>query len=282
MSSDTIEVVKISDYIGAEIRGADLTRQTPAMHEALKRALAENGVIFFRDQHITPAHHAELAHGFGRPQDRTDPSTAIHGYPFMSEVNKREDDHANIGNAWHIDQTYQADPPTTTILVARELPERGGDTLFSSTAAAYDSLSDGLKAFLDGIDAVHSNDGVVMKSTRLQGRTILPEATHPAVLRNPITGRKSLYLTKGYTQRFVGWTAEESASLLAYICGLASRPEFQVRFNWAPGSIAIWDNSQVWHYATNDYQGRRRFMERVTVRGWPIAANRAAAAREAA
>ena len=282
MADDDIQIVPISDYIGAEIRGADLTRQTPALHEKLRLALAQNGVIFFRDQHITPAHHAELAHGFGTPQNRTDPATAIHGYPFMSEVNKREDDHANIGNAWHIDQTYQADPPTTTILVARELPDRGGDTLFASTAAAYDSLSDPLKEMLDGLDAVHSNDAVVMRSTRLQGRTILPEATHPVVVRNPLTGRKSLYVTKGYTQRFDGWTAEESAGLLAHLTGLAQRPDFQTRFKWELGSIAIWDNSQVWHYATNDYQGRRRFMERVTVRGWPISANRAAPARQAA
>ena len=282
MAKAELEVVKISDYIGAELRGVDLRNQDEAMHAAIKQALAENGVVFLRDQDIAPEHHAQLANGLGRPQERTDPSTAIHGYPYMSAVSKAEDDHANIGNAWHIDQTYQQEPPTTTILVARELPNRGGDTLFSSTAAAYASLSEGLQAVLDSLDAVHSNDSVVAKSSRLQGRTVLPEATHPAVLCNPYTGRKSLYVTKGYTQRFAGWTAEDSAPLLAHLTAIAQRPEFQVRWNWKPGSIAIWDNSQVWHYATNDYPGRRRYMERITVRDWNIAANRAVATRNAA
>jgi taurine dioxygenase len=277
MTATNIEVVKISDFIGAEIRNIDLRRQTPQMHELLKRALAENGVILIRDQDITPDHHAELALGFGTPQNRVDPSTAIHGYPFMNGVSKAEDQFENIGNAWHIDQTYQTDPPTTTLLVAREVPDRGGDTLFSSMAAAYDALSDGLKAVLDQLDAVHSNERVFSRHKRLQGRTIMPEVTHPVVIRNPITGRKSLYITAGYTLRFDGWTEQESEPVLKFLFQHGQRPDFQCRVKWAPGTIAIFDNSQVWHYAVNDYQGRRRYMERVTVKSFSIANSRAEA-----
>jgi len=273
--SDDLEIIKISDFIGAEIRNCDLSRQTPEMHAALRRALAEHAVIVIRDQEISPACHAELSLGFGVPQNRVDPATAIHGFPFMNGVSKNEDEFVNIGNAWHIDQTYQADPPTTTLLVAREIPERGGDTLFSSMAAAYDALSDGLKATLDRLDAVHSNDKVVARNVRLQGRTVLPPATHPVVIRNPITGRKSLYITAGYTQRFDGWTEAESEPLLKFLFQHGQRPEFQCRIKWNPGAIAIFDNSQVWHYALNDYQGRRRYMERVTVKSFSIADSRA-------
>jgi taurine dioxygenase len=279
MSDSNIEIVKINDFIGAEIRNCDLTRQTPEMHEVLRRALAEHAVIVIKDQEITPAHHAELAIGFGTPQNRVDPSTCIHGYPFMNGVSKSEDEFVNIGNAWHIDQTYQVDPPTTTLLVAREIPERGGDTLFSSMAAAYDALSDGLKATLDTLDAVHSNERVFARNTRLQGRTILPPVTHPVVIRNPITGRKSLYITAGYTLRFDGWTEQESEPLLKYLFQHGQRPEFQARIKWTPGTIAIFDNSQTWHYALNDYQGRRRYMERVTVKSFSIADSRAGPAR---
>ncbi len=266
-----LEVVKISDYIGAEIRGVDLKNQTPELHEALKTALAENGVIFLRNQDITPEEHAQLAHGFGDPFDRTDPRTAVNGYSFMGTVSKAEDEHDNIGNAWHIDQTYQQNPPNATILVARELPERGGDTLFASMAACYDALSPGLQKMLDGLRAVHSNEAVVARSKRLEGRPVLPPAIHPCVIRNPITGRKSLYLTAGYTQNFEGWTPAESRGLLEYLFVFGQRPEFQVRFKWEPGSIAIWDNTQVWHYAPNDYHGRRRSMDRITVSSFSIA-----------
>lgn len=265
-----MEVVKISDYIGAEIRGVDLRRQTPELHEALKIALAQNGVIFLRDQDITPEQHAELAYGFGKPFDRTDPNTATRGYSFMGTVSKTEDEVDNIGNAWHIDQTYQQDPPNATILVAREIPERGGDTLFASMAACYDALSPGLQAVLDGLKAVHNNQAVIARSKRLQGRQALPDVVHPVVIRNPITGRKSLYITDGYTRHFVGWTEAESRALIDYLLVFGQKPEFQVRWKWSPGAIAIWDNTQVWHYATNDYHGRRRFMDRITVSSFSV------------
>lgn len=266
-----IEIVPISDYIGAEIRGVDLTRQTPELHKALKLALAQHGVIFMRGQNITPEQHAELAYGFGDPFDRTDPNTATHGYSFMGTVTKAEDQVDNIGNAWHIDQTYQQNPPNATILVAREIPERGGDTLFASMASCYEALSPALQGVLDGLKAVHSNEAVVARSKRLQGRAVLPDAIHPVVIRNPYTGRKSLYITAGYTRSFVGWTDAESRPLLDFLLVFGQRPEFQVRWKWDVGSIAIWDNTQVWHYATNDYHGRRRTMDRITVSDFSIA-----------
>jgi taurine dioxygenase len=267
----SLDIEPISDYIGAEIRGVDLGQQTPELHEALKVALAKYGVIFLRGQDITPEQHAELAYGFGNPFDRTDPSTATHGYSFMGTVSKTEDQVDNIGNAWHIDQTYQVNPPNATILIAREIPIRGGDTLFAGMAACYEALSPGLQAMLDGMKAVHSNARVVARSKRLAGRSAMPDVVHPCVIRNPITGRKSLYITAGYTQRFEGWTEAESRGILDYLLVFGQRPEFQVRFKWEVGSIAIWDNTQVWHYATNDYHGRRRVMDRITVSSFSIA-----------
>lgn len=274
MRNRAYEVVPVSHHIGAEIRGIDLAKPYDAeTYVELRRTLAENGVIFFRDQDITPAQHDFFARQFGDPTDIRFVNT-VEGFPNMSLVSKAEDQLDNIGGGWHADQTYHPMPPWGTVLVSRELPPVGGDTLFSSMAAAYDALSDGLKKTLDGLQAVHSN-ARFLKSTNsgLKNLNQDPiETLHPAVIRHPITGRKSLFVNAAYVTRFDGWTERESEALLAFLNIHGQRPEFQCRFHWEPGSIVFWDNIQVWHYAANDYHGHRRIMHRIAIKGEPLQA----------
>jgi taurine dioxygenase len=169
-----------------------------------------------------------------------------------------------------------------SILLAREVPPRGGDTLFACMAQAYEALSDGLKKTLEGMRAVHSSRHVFgAKANYLQsdirgrlGNTeaATQDAVHPVVVRHPESGRKVLYVNSSFTVRFEGWTAQESAPLLKFLYEHAARPEFTTRFVWREGSIAFWDNRATWHYALNDYQGERRLMHRITVEGVPLAA----------
>jgi taurine dioxygenase len=166
------------------------------------------------------------------------------------------------------------------VLLAREVPERGGDTMFASMGLAYETLSDGLKRTLEGLRAVHSSRHVfgaeaMERRTELKDRLGNPDfaiqdAVHPVVIRHPDTGRKLLYVNAAFTLRFDGWTAEESRPLLDYLYRHAARPEHTCRFRWRDGSIAMWDNRATWHYALNDYQGSRRLMHRITIEGVPI------------
>jgi taurine dioxygenase len=164
-----------------------------------------------------------------------------------------------------------------TMLVAREVPPHGGDTLFACQSAAYDALSDGMKRMLAGLRAVNSSARADVSRTREDrmrdsGRSEPPKdyaATHPVVRTHPETGRRSLYINRAHTQSFADMTEAESAPLLEYLFDHQVRPEFTCRFRWQPGSLAFWDNRRVLHNPVNDYHGFRRVMHRVTLAGTP-------------
>lgn len=273
MNDDKIDVRPMTGCIGAEIGNIDLSKPLSTQQQTeIRDALARHGVIFFRRQSIAPAEHDRFARLFGEPTDVKMIDT-VPGFPNMSLVTKAEEQMDNIGGGWHADQTFHEIPPWGTVLVARELPSFGGDTLFSSMGAAYDALSAGLKKVLDGLRAVHDNS-VVGKSLAVKtGKPHVPrQAVHPVVIRHPLTGRKSLFVNRAYTTCFEGWTERDSEALLNYLFIHGQRPEFQCRFRWEPGSIAFWDNIQVWHYAANDYHGQRRVMHRIAIKGSSLVA----------
>ncbi len=268
--------------VGAEILGPDLAR--PLASEtvaALRAALFEHGVLFFRGQDLTPEQHIAFAERFA-PINVNRFFAHTPDYPAIAEVRKEPNQKANIGGGWHTDHSYDLEPALGSVLYAREIPPSGGDTLFASMYAAYDALSDGLKATLEGLRAVHSSRHVFgpeakrLETSDLKGRLQNPElatqdAVHPVVIRHPGSGRKALYVNPGFTLRFEDWTAQESASLLDFLYRHASKPEFTCRFRWAPGSLAFWDNRATWHYALNDYHGSRRLLHRITLEGGPLA-----------
>ncbi len=265
------------DGVGAEVSGVDLTRNLSAdVVSRLRRGLGTYGVLFFRDQTLTPAAHIALAERFG-PIVTNRFFRAVQGYPMIAEVRKEPDQSANIGGGWHTDHSYDERPALGSILVAREVPQSGGDTLFANMYAAHDGLSDGLKQTLRSLRAVHSSRhifgaGQALSKGDLDERlgnagAASQDAVHPAIITHPLSGRRALYVNPTFTVRFDGWTRAESKPLLDMLYAHAIQPAFVHRFAWRPGSVAFWDNRATWHFALNDYHGHRRVMHRITIDG---------------
>ena len=276
-ASNSIEVRPIAGALGAEIHGVDLSDDLSENQFAeIRDVFSDNGVIFFRDQTLTPEQHIAFAERWA-PININRFFTAVDGHPKIAMVLKEPDQKKNIGGGWHTDHTYDVEPALGSMLYAHEVPTKGGDTMFASMYLAYETLSDGLKATLNGLRARHSSRHVfgIDRNTGgddTGGRIINPElatqdAVHPVVITHPLSGREALYVNPGFTLGFEGWTDEESKPLLSYLYAHASRPEFTCRFQWKKGSIAFWDNRATWHMAINDYQGERRLMHRITLEG---------------
>lgn len=272
------EMHPLAEHVGVEAHGVDLNTIDDAGFDALRRAVADHGVLFVRDQTLTPEQHIAFARRWG-PIDVNKYFPANGGYPEIAEVRKAENQQTNIGGGWHTDHSYDQVPAMGSILLARETPPAGGDTLFASLGAALDSLSDGLKTTLRGLRAVHSADhiysadGIYAKTDQaadLKGHDERTRAVHPVIIRHPQTGREILYVNPAFTLHFEGWTREESMPLLTYLYQVAMQDRFHCRVSWAPGSLAIWDNRSTWHLAMNDYHGHRRLMHRITISGEPL------------
>ena len=279
-----VNIRQASPNVGAFVEGVDLSKDMDTgTVSQLREALGAHGVLFFRDQNLTPDQHIAAAERFGQI-DINRFFAHVDGFEKIAEVRKEPEQKANIGGGWHTDHTYDQIPAMGSMLLARETPKLGGDTLFSSMFAAYDTLSDGLKATIEKLNAVHSSRHVFGKKARykdrgedLGGRLMNPElaqqdAVHPVVIRHPISGKKAIYVNSGFTLRFEGMTDQESQPLLQTLYAHCQNQAFVYRFQWEPGSIAFWDNRATWHYAVNDYQGERRLMHRITIEGEAVAA----------
>ncbi len=269
MQNGGITVQKINGFIGAEIGNVDISIDlSESVIRQITTALVENGVVFFRDQDLSADRQREFGRRFSLTGDRGSVTASA---PQITMVEKEEQQLKNVGGGWHADQTFNPVPSWGSILAAKVLPSAGGDTAFASLAAAYNDLSPGLKAQLETMRAEHNNERVINAMMLLpqyaNANPQVVKASHPAVIRHPITGRKSLFLNRGYTTHFEGWTKEESAPLLGYLFHHCERPEYQVRLKWRRGTVAFWDNLQVLHYAVNDYHGQRRVMQRISVPG---------------
>ena len=271
-----ITVTPLTGSLGAEIGGvdlaADLDKDTVA---AIRAAWLEHQVVFFRDQLLDPDHFLAFAHHMGEPAEYPF-VPGIEGYPKIIAVTKLPHETVNFGGIWHSDTVYLDVPPMATMLVAREIPPAGGDTMFANMYAAYDALSPALQTVLDPLQAVNSSALADVSKTREDrlrdtdpagGDVREYEAVHPVVRTHPETGRKALYVNVAHTARFEGMTDEESRPLLEYLFRLQIRPEFTCRFRWKVGSLALWDNRCVQHNPLNDYQGYTRMMHRITLKG---------------
>jgi taurine dioxygenase len=276
-----ITVKQLSSALGAEISGVDLAAlQDNESFAAIHKAFLDYCVIFFHEQTMTPDQHVAFGRRFG-PISIHPYAPAVPGHPEVMRVFKEKDDKVNFGGGWHSDMTFLEKPPLGSILYAKEVPPIGGDTMFANQYLAYEALSPGMKRTLGGLNAVHSAnaqygvDGGSEANRHNDQRSMKPktsddakaETIHPVVRTHPETGRKALYVNIGFTQRFEGWTKEESRALLRWLYDHCAKPEFTCRFAWAKNSVAFWDNRCAQHYALNDYHGHRREMHRVTVEG---------------
>jgi taurine dioxygenase len=268
-------VKPLTRSVGAEIHGINLLEPvSDATIAEIRKIWLEHGVIFFRDQPLDSAAYLAFAKRFGEVVEYPFVK-GLPDFPLIIPVLKLPHEKHNFGGVWHTDTTYLAEPPSATMLIARELPPVGGDTMFASNYAAYEALSEGLKKTVDQLVAVnssakaavtHSREDRLGDSATSKGREEL-NAQHPVVRTHPETGRKALYVNPGHTVRFVGWTEEESAPLLDYLFTHQVRPEFTCRFNWTVGAIALWDNRCVLHNPINDYHGHKRLLHRITLKG---------------
>lgn len=266
---------RIAGALGAELDGVDLARPlTAGTASAIRAALLEHQVIFFRNQDLSPDQFMRFAGAMGEPIEYPFVK-GIAGHPCVIEVKKMEHERVNFGGIWHSDTTYLEKPPMGSMLLAREVPPYGGDTLFASQYLAWEALSATLKKLLDGLIAINSSAKADVTRTRedrrkSDGRETAPaeiSAEHPVVRTHPETGRKALYVNVAHTTGIKGMTSEESAPLLEFLFRHQVRPEFTCRFSWKPGSLAFWDNRCVQHNPVNDYHGHRRIMHRITLAG---------------
>jgi taurine dioxygenase len=269
-----IKVLPIAGALGAEITGVDLlTDLVDETVAEIRRAWLQHGVVFFRDQFLEPAELLAFARRIGEPV-KYPFVDGIDGFPEIIVVTKLPHETVNFGGIWHSDTVYLDRPPMATMLVAREVPQYGGDTMWSNMYAAYEALSPGMQRMLEPLRAVNSSALADVSKTRedrirdsgsASDREFVAE--HPVVRTHPETGRKALYVNVAHTVRFVDMTEDESRPLLRYLFDHSIRPEFTCRFQWRAGSIALWDNRCTMHNPINDYHGMTRTMHRISLAG---------------
>jgi len=266
---------------GAYVTNVNLNNVSLADVEQMKNTLGQHGVMYFRQQDISPESHIAFAEQFGAININRF-FTAVPQHPKIAQVLKEADQSKNIGEAWHTDHSYDQIPALGSILAARELPKNGGDTLFISMFAAYEALSDDMKVKLNGLTATHSSRHVFGKAAYskdknddLMGRlgntaAATQDAIHPLVIEHPFSGRKALYVNPGFTVRINGLPENEGAALLEELYAHCQNDDFIHRLKWEDGTVVFWDNRATWHKALNDYHGERRYMHRITVEGVPL------------
>ncbi len=270
MSDSPIQVKPLTARIGAEVGGVDLTRplsnhQVAAIHDAL----VAHQVIFFRDQPMDFAAHERFGRYFGKLYDHVDVfgeeyigKHGIPGHPEIVKIHADENSVAVAAETWHTDMSCRAKPPMGTILHLHTLPSVGGDTLFASMTAAYDALSPRMKAYLEGLNAIHDGARAFRK---FMGNRDYPVTEHPVIGIHPVTGRKLIFVNEEFTSEIVGLPRDEGAAVLAFLVEHCKNPDFQVRFRWEVDSVAFWDNRCTQHHAVWDYFPQVRSGYRVVI-----------------
>lgn len=276
MAYERISVSRMAGALGAQLGNVDLAQpHDPKQLDEVRDALHEYGVIVLRDQDITSDQYLAFARHFSDIL----PYPLVSGlpdHPDIVPVLKREEERVNFGGIWHSDTTYLERPPMGSMLLAKELPPHGGDTIWSNMMMAYETLSDGMKTALEGLIAINSAKKGSAAATREDSRKdggarddsgLATTAEHPVVRTHPSTGKKSLYVNFGHTTHFKGMTETESAPILEYLFKHQIRPEFTCQLHWEIGTLAFWDNRITQHLPINDYHGYRRLLHRITLAG---------------
>jgi len=265
-------VEKIAPAIGAEIHGIDLGRQEGEdAFRILHDALMAHQVVFLRDQTMDPDQHMRLAQRFGTPLYSRKLKMYGDKYDSMSLL-ENDGTTVAVGSVWHTDNTDYEEPPMGSLLYCEVAPTVGGDTIWCSMYAAYEALADSTKSYIDGLTALHDNSTVRRRYggqgiLRNEAMEVPPPVEHPVVIRHPVTGRKALFVNRGFTTRIVQLARSESNAILEMLYRHIETPELHCRFHWQANSIACWDNRCAQHHAVWDYHPNKRFGHRVTIGG---------------
>jgi taurine dioxygenase len=274
----SITITKLSDAIGAEIDGVDLSKSVDAETISnIRQALLDHCVIFFRDQALTDDDLMRVGHYFGELQPLP-PHRQFPGmYPELLVVEKKPEDVINFGWEWHSDTSHLPIPSLGSILYALDVPKTGGDTMFANQYKAYDTLSYELKKKISLMKAIHANGRIhnTLKNNRVpeRGEEVTSAeysdawSTHPMVRTHPETGKKALYVNLTHTESIEGMSVADSQDLLHTLYEHSTQDAFTCRFKWRKGSVTFWDNRSCQHAALNDYPGEYRLMHRVQVKG---------------
>ncbi len=280
-----LHVEPLSASIGAVVHGLDLRDLDDATVAAVRRVWLDRKVVFFPAQHLTPDEHIAFARRFGEPTEGHPVIPGVKGHPEVFEIDyttARElyDSYGDVatrnrGVSWHTDVTFVARPPLGSILRAVEVPEAGGDTLFSNQEAAFAELSPAFQEFLSGLTAVHDGraqfKGILdaVGEGRWEGETFteLEPSEHPVVRTHPETGARSLFVNPGFTSHIVELDRAESDAVLRFLHAHSVRPEVTVRYHWGAGDVGFWDNRATQHAVVGDFGTAHRVIQRVTLRG---------------
>ncbi len=270
-----MELHPLSGSLGAEVSGVDLNDVSADLFEEIEAAFVDHHVLVFRDQDLDP--QAQV--NFGRLFGELDTHPFVHmnaEHPEVLDVITEADDITNFGGGWHTDVTFLGEPDLGSLLYAVDVPTFGGDTLFANQHAAYDALSDTMKGMLEGLVAVHSagpqyaEGGLSTKSKAMVTKNAdraLEKVEHPVIRTHPRSGRKGLYVNKAFTIRIKGMRRDESDALLNFLFQHGTNESYTCRVRWESGTLTMWDNRSVQHFALYDYAGQRRHMRRITVTG---------------
>jgi len=262
-----ISLRRATPNVGAFIDDIDVSRLDEPTFNEVRRALAEHCVLFFRNQDISTEDHIAFGRRFGDLDVHPAAANAT-GHPEILVIAADEHSSRANGEAWHSDVSCQTEPPMASILHMHETPPSGGDTMFSSMYAAYEALSPRMQSYLEGLTALHDGEHVYRGLyDNVADKPKYPRAEHPIVRTHPESGRKCLFVNRSFTTKIVGLPIDEGNAILQYLYAHMEHPNFQVRFNWEPRSIAMWDNRCAQHRAIWDYWPHRRYGHRVTVKG---------------
>lgn len=266
-----MHIEPVTALIGAEVVGADLANLSDADFEVIEQAFTDHLVLFFRDQPpLDPDTHVAFAKRFGELHYHP-AAPRPEGHPEIFVIHAHKDSKFADGNGWHSDVSCDVEPPLGSCLQIHLLPPVGGDTLFASMYAAFETLSPTLQEFLAGLTATHESEHLYRGRYAERGvddaGKVYPSAEHPLVRTHPKSGRQALYVNPSFTTRINGLEPAESKALLDFLYAHQQRPEFQVRFRWTENAIAFWDNRCTQHFALWDYWPHERKGNRVTVKG---------------
>jgi taurine dioxygenase len=266
-----ISIDPVTPVIGADVAGARLAALDEAEFQLIRNALTDHQVLFFRDQpRLQPDEQIAFARRFG-PLHAHPAAPHMDGHPEIFVIHAHKDSKVANGNGWHTDVSCDEEPPLATMLQIHELPPAGGDTLFASMFAAFETLSAPMQTFLSGLTATHASEHIYRGRYSDRGvddsNRVYPSAVHPVVRTHPDSGRRALYVNPSFTTRINELEADESRALLDYLYRHQQRAEFQVRFRWSENAIALWDNRSTQHFALWDYWPAERKGHRVTIRG---------------
>ena len=264
----------LSGALGAEIEGIDLTQSLSGSdYKQIRKLLIKHEVIFFRNQDISPAQQKALADSFGPSQTHPAYET-VEGFPEITILESTAEQPTKI-EAWHSDMTFRRHPPIASLLRSKIVPEKGGDTLWSSMTAAYDNLSENMKRFLDGLSAIHDFRYGFKESLEQEGGADRveeavkknPPVEHPVIQTHPENGKKVIFVNSLFTTRIVELSHSESRAVLDLLFEHVKTPEFTCRFSWGPNCVALWDNRSTQHKPINDYFPAQRKLYRITIDG---------------